>query len=196
MGKVNFNSVRNKVKDSKKLKENVDKKVRSKFEIAKSDYIKNFVDHPVTKEISGGPESSNISNTLSGKGNLFSFIGFNKGSNPINDLTMFIKQNFFLKKEKTYISGNKIKINYKISYPDQKDLESITSMPWEGGNSWVAAIERGISGFSHYMYKKFEEGRSGMGIQAKNKIRSGSYKPTKYFSLIIDKFLKRVKNIK
>jgi hypothetical protein len=196
MGRVNLNSVRNKVKDSKKLTERIHKKVTNRFEEAKSNYIKDFLYHPVTKEISSGPEASNISNTLSGKGNLFSFIGFNKGSNPINNLTLFIRQNFFLKKEKTYISGNKIKINYKISYPNQKDLETNTPMPWEGGNSWVTAIERGISGFSHYMYKKFEESRSGSGIQTKNKIRSGSYKPTKYFSLIIDRFLKRVSNIK
>ena len=45
--------------------------------------IKQFESHPVTKEISGGSSSSNVSGTLGGYGNLFSFIGFHNNSSFI-----------------------------------------------------------------------------------------------------------------
>jgi len=196
MNSLNLNSIRNKIKDTQKLKETIDKSVKISFQKAKDEYIENFLNHPVTKEIASGPDGVNSSNTLSSKGNLFSFIGFNNGSNPIGELESNIKGSFSLERQSIEINKNKIKTRYKISYPSQIDLEKNTSMPWEGGNSWVTAIERGISGFSNYMYKKFNSSRSGTGIQVKNKISSNSYKPTKYFSEIIDKFLNSVNKIK
>jgi hypothetical protein len=196
MGSLNLNSIRNKIKDTKKLKETIDKSVKTKFQKAKEEYIESFLNHPVTKEIASGPEAANSSNTLSGRGNLFSFIGFNNGSNPIGQLESNIKESFSLDKQSTSVNQSKIKVKYKVSYPSQTDLEKNTPMPWEGGNSWVTAIERGISGFSNYMYKKFNSSRSGTGIQVKNKVTSGSYKPTKYFSEIINRFLNSVNKIK
>ena len=38
--------------------------------------IAKFLNHPVTIEIKGGIDASNISGTLSGITNLYSFIGF------------------------------------------------------------------------------------------------------------------------
>ena len=38
-----------------------------------------FEEHPVTKEIDAGPGSNNSSGTLGGYGNLFTFIGFERG---------------------------------------------------------------------------------------------------------------------
>ena len=71
--KINFNQVRNEVASSyeetlKKegiifaqeiLKENLDK------------YINEIENHPVSKELDGGPDAENISDTLNGKENLF-----------------------------------------------------------------------------------------------------------------------------
>jgi hypothetical protein len=67
-------------------------------------------------------------------------------------------------------------------------------MPWEGGRSWVAGIERGISGFSNYMYKKFVDGRSGQGLQSENRIRGNSYRPTRYMTDLINRFIKDMKS--
>ena len=44
--------------------------VKEQFEERKAELIENFQDHPVTQEISN-PNSSNISNTLGGYGNLY-----------------------------------------------------------------------------------------------------------------------------
>lgn len=196
MGNVNFNSVRNKIKNSKKIEQIVNKKINTQFEAIAENFIRDFENHPITQEIKSGPAASNSSGTLGGVGNLFSFIGFNSGSNPIQKVTEYIKRSIKIKKESISIRNSKIKIDYKINYPNIQELSSITPMPWEGGNSWLLGIEKGISGFSNYMYKIFNKSRSGTGLQTDNKIRSGSFKPTKYMSSIINNFINSVNKIK
>jgi len=67
-------------------------------------------------------------------------------------------------------------------------------MPFENGNSWLRGIEKGISGFSNYLYGLlFGSSRSGTGIQSKNKIRRANYKPVKYFTLLYNEFIKSFK---
>ena len=196
MGSVDYTSVREKIKNVKKLENLVDKKVQNGIQEAKSNFIEQFEEHPVTKEIESGPEASNSSGTLNGQGNLFSFIGFERGSNPIAPVSNFLKNAFQVKKLKTEIGKSKIIINYKVSYPTQKELDSLTPMPWEPGNSWLINVEKGISGFSNYINKKFSKGRSGTGVQSQESVRSGNFKPTKYVSEIVSNFLKSVKKIK
>jgi hypothetical protein len=66
-------------------------------------------------------------------------------------------------------------------------------MPWEAGLSWLARIEKGISGFGYYMNTSWSPGRSGKGVQVDNKIRTGGYSPVSYYSGIINRFKKRMK---
>ena len=64
------------------LKNSFEAKVLSSFEKVKSEMIEEFLDHKVTQEIIAGPTADNISGTLGGYGNLFSYIGFNEGDEP------------------------------------------------------------------------------------------------------------------
>ena len=196
MSKINYSAVRDKIKNSSKFEITIDKKIIKNFEELKGNFIEKFEEHPVTQEIAQGQSASNSSGTLNGIGNLFSFIGFERGANPIQPVKEFIRNAFKIDKLKLKTAGNKIKIDYKISYPTPKDLDGVTRMPWEGGNSWLIGIEKGISGFSNYISKKFEKGRSGTGLQSENNVRSASFKPTKYMSEIVNDFLKSVKKIK
>jgi len=196
MSRINYSAIRNKVKNSTKFELTIDKKIKNNFEEIKNDFIQDFNNHPVTEEIEQGPNASNDSGTLNGVGNLFSYIGFEQGSNPIQVVKSFIENSFKLNRLKSKSTGDKIRINYKISYPTDKDLDGITRMPWEKGNSWLIGIEKGISGFSNYMYKRFDKGRSKMGLESENKVRGGTFKPVKYMSQIVSDFLKSVKNIK
>jgi hypothetical protein len=181
---------------SSSLENLVDKRINNGMEEAKNNFISQFEEHPVTQEIKGGPNAGNDSGTLNGKGNLFSFIGFEAGSNPIAPVSSFLKNAFQVKKLKTGVSKSKIVMNYKLYYPTEKDLDTLTPMPWEPGNSWLIKIEKGISGFSNYVNKVFGKGRSGTGLQSQNSVRSGNFKPTKYMSEIVNDFLKSVKKIK
>lgn len=193
MARVNYQSIRAKISKSKSLRNRVDQKIQNNFIKYKNQYINQFENHPVTKEIATGPESRNISNTLGGIGNLFSFIGFEKSSDPISRIRDLIRNSFSIEKKGVSISGSRIKFNYKISYPDLKDLDGVSSMPWESGKSWISSIERSISGFGYYMYKKFNKSRSGTGLQTENQIRSGSFKPVKYMSQIVKDFVNNIR---
>ena len=51
----------------------------------KFNLIQNFANHPVSTEIAAGPNAGNSSGTLGGYGNLFSFIGFSAGQDPVKD---------------------------------------------------------------------------------------------------------------
>lgn len=162
-----------------------------KLQKSKNILINEFQSHPVSKEISSGPDANNISGTLGGYGNLFSFIGFSTGSAPINQWVQLLKSKIQIVNSaspRASVSGNTITYSFKVYGITKEDLDS-ARMPWEG-RSWITSIERGISGFSFYLSKKM--GRSGGGIQSNNKIRSGKYTPVPYWS---DMWLRFIKNL-
>lgn len=177
------------------------KKAKSIFEKAKKKYMKEFEKHNVTKEIGRGVGANNASGTLAGYGNLFTFIGFNRNNvNPIDILRGVLSSGFKFKDGKSSKS-DPTRRDYIFSYPGKEYLESKRSlkMPWESGRTWILGIERGISGFSHYMYKKWAKGRSGMGIQVKYKISKGrasaSFKPVPYRTIFEKSFLDEIKRV-
>jgi len=171
-------------KRSKAFQKKSDDLVIKKYENSKDLFFKEVQNHPVTQEIANGPSANNISNTLGGKGNLFSFIGFDKTTSPIDDLINGLEKSFSIKKEE-----KKDRNRYIINFATLSKIKNVTKMPWESGNSWVERIEKGISGFSNYMYKKFENSRSGSGVQTENSLRSGSFRKTNYLTDIINRFI-------
>lgn len=184
MSKINFNGIKKKAFKSKKIEKNADKVVANLLDKNRSKFLNEFEQHPVTQEISSGPSSSNVSNTLGGRGNLFSFIGFFKSQNPIEEFRSFLQNSFSFKRKK-----NNNKLNYIIQYPSLEKIKEVTPMPWEGGRSWAISIEKGISGLSYYLANKFsDKSRSGEGLQSKQKVNNLNYKSIPYMSKIIKKF--------
>lgn len=196
MGSVNIASIREKIKKISRVQKEINSKVFSQFEQVKNKTIEEFEAHPVTKELKQGPETNNISNTLNGIGNLYSYIGFNQGENPTENVKSILSNEMKISPVQNSIMGNKYKASYKISYPSESDIAQKTPLPWEPGRSWVSGIERGISGFGFYITKIFLKGRSKTALQSQKEVRSGSFKPTTYWSDIINNFFKNVNNIK
>ena len=164
--------------------------------------LKEFDKHPVTRELSQGPAGVNLSNTLNGVGNLFSFIGFHKGQNVIGPIRDTLKDHFDLVGAQGKKRGRKgvEAFTYQLSIPSINSFDLVSRMPWESGNSWVVGIERGISGFSHYMYLKLGEGkeltsksRSGKGLQSRKTLNAGIFKPIPYITEILNNYRKRLK---
>jgi hypothetical protein len=164
--------------------------------------LKEFDKHPVTRELSQGPAGVNLSNTLNGVGNLFSFIGFYKGQNVIGPIRDTLKDHFDLVGAQGKKRGRKgvEAFTYQLSIPSINSFDLVSRMPWESGNSWVVGIERGISGFSHYMYLKLGEGkeltsksRSGKGLQSRKTLNAGIFKPIPYITEILNNYRKRLK---
>lgn len=166
--------------------------VKEKFDKIKEDIIKEFDEHPVTEEINGGINAENISRTLAGITNLYSFIGFEEGSDPITPIRELLLKSSFRIVPST--SAGMSKLLFEI--PTAKDIFAITPMPWADGRSWAKGIETGISGLGYYL-KKTKNSRSGLGVQTTvEQVRRGvQFRNTKYISDLINRFELRLKNL-
>lgn len=158
-----------------------------KFEKMKAEMVKDFLNHPVTKEIMAGPSASNSSGLLGGYGNLFSFIGFNKGDDPIRPIIDLLNRSL-IKVSRATLRGT---ISVTIEIPNPKDIFSVTPLPWAPGISWAQRIEVGMSGLGQYMNKSSTSSRSTSGIQTDSKIRASIFSNTKYISFFIKKWQKK-----
>lgn len=165
--------------------------VNTEFIKAKEKLIQNFEQHPVTREIEAGVNASNVSNTLGGRGNLFSFIGFESSDNPtqpiyyqLRDITL---TSIMIKRDGTSLSY--------VLYPSAEDIFKVTPLPWADGRSWAEGIEKGISNLGQFLSKPTEESRSGGGIQSKNPVSSASFSTTPYISSLISDFEKDISRI-
>jgi hypothetical protein len=168
------------------------KQFKKSFEKIKNQMISEFLSHPVTEEIKAGPNASNTSGTLGGgSGNLFSFIGFDSGSDPIDSIEKLLLSTAF-----TFSKLGKNSVNFSIYIPSAQEIFSITPMPWATGRSWAKGIETGISGLGYYLLKNTDSSRSGLGIQSPRKVRKKSkFKNTQYISALIKKYEKEFKNL-
>ena len=156
--------------------------------------VEEFDDHPVSQEIWGGNSAENSSGTLGGYGNLFSFIGFNEGTDPISPLSLILRKKITHIIKRTDDRGGYL---VTINIPSKEDLHDKAQVDWMGGRSWIDGIEHGIAGLNKFLYDEDERfgGRSlsGTGIQSRHDIRNGvRYKNVPYVSKILNDFRKRL----
>jgi len=162
----------------------------ARFVAAKRDMLEEFNEHPVTQEIESGPDGDNITNTLEGKGNLFSFIGFYENEQPTEPVRQALEDTYMAKTPQVVQVGSRVEFRFRVFLPDIKTLANLTPMHWDSDKSWLTGIEKGISGLGYYIYwkRKMENSRSGTGIQGQNQLRPGGYRKTKYMTQILNNF--------
>jgi len=176
-------------KDSAKvLQTQVYESVQREFNIIKEQMIRDFLSLPVTQEIMGGSDSTNISGTLAGTGNLFGFIGFERSDKPIEPILDLLESSSIVIRE-----GADHLVT--ITIPSAASIFSATPMPWASGRSWAKGIESGISGLGFYIAKS-GIGRSTAGVQSTKKVKGGTFKRTQYISTFIQKYIKQFSSIK
>lgn len=164
--------------------------LKDKFEEIKREMIEEFETHPVTREIEAGIDASNISGTLNGRTNLFSFIGFDAGYNPIQPIRELLNKSLF-----RLAAGDSGIAKATFDIPTAKMIFAVTPMPWAAGRSWARGIERGISGLGYYL-KKSRGSRSGLGIQSKKQVNRGlRFRNVQYISALINKYEKKFKEL-
>jgi hypothetical protein len=165
-----------------------------------------FEKHPVTVEIDGGNGAANISQTLGGGAapkNLFSFIGFDNGDKPTDEVRKRL--------DPTHVDGPKLRYSGKdyrknetrIRYqfyvitPDKDAIYDATPIPWAKGLSWAQKIEDNIPGFANFMAKFMPNppSHSEGGVQSKNVLRGGDYTPPPggYLTQIFTRFMLRLR---
>jgi hypothetical protein len=189
--KINMVDISRRVAKSGAWKKKARIEMRKLFSMEKLKLLTLFNQHPISEEIQAGPDAQNVSKTLS-EGNLYSFMGFQQGSDPVKVVTAFLAAAIRLNKtvKTKALSKKKIRVTGTVKLPSPQALAAVSSMPWEPGKSWVVSVETGISGFSHYMDKVSKASRSGRGIQVKGKIRSAHFNPIPYLSPLMLRFIK------
>jgi hypothetical protein len=152
--------------------------------------IKDFESHPVTKEIEAGPNATGRSGVTGGYGNLFSFIGFDVGSNPTATLREIFNRKINYNVRSIAGDGT-FKITLQI--PSLAEAFAVTPMPWASSSSWAEGIEKGISNIGSYVYKdNIPSSRSGAGIQVE-KGAGSIFNNSPYISKIIKDFKRNLK---
>jgi hypothetical protein len=187
-GRINKKLINKEIFNNTEVKKFVRVIVQKEIDKQKKLFIQDFESHPVTKEIEGEENALNLSGTLGGYGNLFSFIGFSKGSNPLSPIKALIEKISVAKN----IKGKNQSFEVNINVPTKENFENVSKMPWESGRSWLFDIERGISGLGAYLYGKFTGSRSEGGVQSKYTYNNKVFRPVPYFSRIYQNFLDRI----
>jgi hypothetical protein len=177
----------------KALRRDFEKDINKKFKDLKNEMIKEFLTDPVTIELLEGSGASNISGTLGGISNLFAFIGFNSGEQPISPILNILEGTQIIYKQEVKQRG--IGVEFEVSLPTAEDIFMVTPLPWASGRSWAEGIERGLSGLGYLLRKS--DGRSGAAIQSRvKKVRSGRFQNRPYISSLIKRYRKRFENLK
>jgi len=165
----------------------VAKEVGDRAKSSKNELINLFENHPVTKEIQSGPNGINSSGTLSGRGgNLFSFIGFYSGDDPIGKIRALFNKG--TKAKARSLGRGKYSVSID-GIPSKESIIEASPMPWASGLSWAEGIEEGIIGLGSYLPLQ-EKGRSSGGIQIKGKSQAGNFQTTKYILSGIEDFIR------
>ena len=145
--------------------------------------------HEVTQSLEKGTKVS----SLGFAANLFEYLGFNQGQNPVSVVRDSFANFVHLKRApiKKKINYNKVNYDFLESYPSLTELYSVTPLPWGGGRSWIRAVEKGgVSNFNYTLSKEsgYSTSRSGTAIQSENEVRAYNYKPVPYVSPMLAKF--------
>ncbi len=146
-------------------------------EIRNSDISQELINHTAPSAFLGGDT----------KGSLFGFLGLVEGQEPVEEIINIVEKIMTYRLSRRLIRGG-LKLTIKV--PEKKDFRTDDLvLQWDGGFSVVDAIEKGLSGLSHYISVKEKSfaiaySRSGDGIQVKNQVREDKYKPRPWLTPI------------
>jgi hypothetical protein len=200
--------------ENKAIQKEIENLVKSEFESQKAQMIQGFFQDEISREIKD-PELGNISKTLGGYGDLFGFIGFFAGSDPVQEASEVIFGKTELKSiqiERIYnrdargrfTSGRRYR-NVKISFtsPTLDDFDDTSQRVVRdySGRNWIKGVEKGISGFNRYA--NYPRGESGRGVELRGAIKNPSvarpeisnYKPRGYVTPLIQEFVKKISGL-
>jgi hypothetical protein len=175
----------------KEYQKEIKRVIDQQFNKIKNEFIEEFMNHPITQEIQGGISATNSSGTLGGITNLYSFIGFDEGTDPIKPIEELLKKSNY----RILFNNRSVEATVIFDVPTAAQIFEITPMPWATGRSWARGIETGISGLGYYI-KKAKNSRSGLGVQSNQQVRSGvMFRNSKYISDLINRFNKELKEL-
>ncbi len=168
--------------------------------IAQNAMVDEFEEHRVTKEIDGGIDYNGPSVikyfSSEGNANLYSFIGFSAGTDPLKVLRELLKYPIQVK----LATRNTNTYYFQVLVPTVEDIETATPMPDEyvsGSFSWAAGVEDGgLLGINTFLAIRVAASRSGGGIQVNMKHPTdSSIEKVPYITDILEAFRKRLQEL-
>ena len=196
MAKIRDRAVRDSVKRQLRSDRDLNLQVRviidKQFKTAHQKLLNEFREHPITRELKVGVGAPNYSGGLV-EGNLFGFIGFDSGYDPITPIErLLVKADILIKQRMSRRSS--LNWSYAVNMPSINDLYKVTPMPWAQGSSWLRELEgRGIPNLGQYMYVDARTSRSSEGIQGGS--RSGGRLKMSYLKPMLKEFEINLNNI-
>lgn len=140
------------------------------FERRKLEVLSEIDENSISQEIRAGARAE--SETL-GYGNLFSYIGFNKGTNPVQSFKSVFEDEKLFYVSNTSTRNQKLgRYYFNVYAPTRKDIAAATASDLGTlvVDSWPHAIEEGFTNFNKYLYslkREFPQSNSGPAIQVK-----------------------------
>lgn len=181
------------LKASDDLREQTEEEMLRRFDLAKKKLIESFRNHPVSVEIEEGVSATNLSGTLGGYGNLFTFIGFPANAKPMEGVYKLLETSIRIVPESN--SSNDLKFNFSIVTPSEEEILAASPLPWLSGKSWLLSIETGIDGLNNYLagrYGEAKESRSGGGLEASKPIRATAFQTVNYYQTMLQEFIEEL----
>lgn len=175
---------------AKVLVKDVRKFAELDFETKKDQFIAAFDEHPVTKELAGGPKAfSSIPELVEAGGNLYSFLGFEKGEAPEAELKAYLEESIKLRRTGAgQVKGDRVVFKTEVVFPTVADVDQ--AMQRRAPLEWVTRpftqmISKSIPGLPNYLFRESPPlgtppSRSGTAIQVKKTLRAGSFKGVPY----------------
>ena len=197
--RVNWALIKDKIVKSAELKGRpiARKKAYDLFRRARLKMLRKFNTHLITLEIEAGPsfQSKNISGTLDGYGNLFSYLGFPRGSKPTEAVREVLESQTIWVGNPTF--NSKKQWLFKYLYPTRKDVLNATNdaVPW--GVNWIDIIEKGAPNLQFYLNLKRPNPQSvsNYGFQLPHEVNDDLvFKKDPYVTKILENFRETMNN--
>ncbi len=196
-----------------RLQKELEAEIRKNFILEKRKLVNDFKNHEISQEVRK-PDRSKGSALLGSykQGNLFGFIGFWEGSDPITPVVKKINGVTKIKLMRfersinrdvsgRFAAGKQKKIKVVIQVPDLNDFKEASKEVVDPISTfnWVKSIEKGtLSGYKRFLGWSNREprGRSGEGVLIKTNLRSGNFRSRPgYVTSLINSFVKEFSGI-
>ena len=160
------------------------------FEDRRNNMLNEAENNPVSRDIESGNTGEG---GILGYGNLFSYIGFKKDSNPVQTLISLLSE---IRMDPIPTRNSRLgRFYFKVNLPTRKEIGSETSkdLGTIGVDSWPHALEEGLTNLSQYLYdaEGLSRSTSGTGLQVRGIVKEREFPDLsgQYITKILDKMI-------
>ncbi len=186
--KFNYKEIYRSLATSEAGAKRVNTVVQNKFLAVKGEFLEDFENHSVTREIE------------SKEGDLYGFLGFERDSDPITPVRNVLEKDLkVISSNKAAAKSNSVEYRFSLRVPTE-EIKAASPLPWEEDAGWAVNIEKngGIAGFAHFLRGIFDKNPNSLskrGLQSENDLGKGEFKKRPYLTELFNKLIERIRNL-